>query len=275
MPNITKRLNERGCLWIFFFFFFVVGVFFLFFFLCVSRRVRLFSATSSKFHPLKKYSLSFTASSKKFCPLYLLHLRQHPLKPVLYIYSFNIIHILLIKQISVIIACILIRIYLQNYETFKYCKLFFIHINKYVVQLHSHSGTIAFFLFVGCSSGDFRIALPLFLTGRARPLLLLLDRHAPRRRRAPPFFCSSPTVALVLLQAVRRTSSSLSLVICCAGCFSSLAIGAGDRRVCSSSSPTIRFTGRAGCFSSSAAADVYCVAHAHWPDSGRTTIRHK
>jgi hypothetical protein len=37
----------------------------------------------------------------------------------------------------VIIACILIRIYLQNYETFKYCKLFFIHINKYVVQMRS------------------------------------------------------------------------------------------------------------------------------------------
>jgi hypothetical protein len=34
----------------------------------------------------------------------------------------------------VIIACILIRIYLQNSETFKYCKLFFIHINKYVVH---------------------------------------------------------------------------------------------------------------------------------------------
>jgi hypothetical protein len=171
--------------------------------------------------------LSFTASSKKFRPLYLLHLQQHPLKQVFYIYSVNIIHILLIKQIYVIIACILIRIYLQNSKTFKYCKLFFIHINKYVVHCtRSSSGAIAFFIFVGCSFGDFRIALPLFLTARARPLLLLLDRHAPRHRRAPPFCCSSPTVALVLLQAVRRTSSFSSPVICCVGCFSSSMIGA-------------------------------------------------
>jgi hypothetical protein len=99
--------------------------------------LRLPTATSPKFRPLKEYSLSFTASSKKFRPLYLLHLQQHPLKQVFYIYSVNIIHILLIKQIYVIIACILIRIYLQNSKTFKYCKLFFIHINKYVVQLHS------------------------------------------------------------------------------------------------------------------------------------------
>ena len=108
----------------------------------------------------------------------------------------------------------------------------------------SRSGTIAFFIFVGCSSGDFRIALPLFLTARARPLLLLLDRHAPRRRRAPPFCCSSSIVALVLLQAVHRTSSFSSPVICCAGCFSSSAIGvcASPR---SSSSPMIRFTARA------------------------------
>ena len=120
-----------------------------------------------------------------------------------------------------------------------------------MAQLH-------FFIFVGCSSGDFRIALPLFLTVRARPLLLLLDRHAPRRRRAPPFCCSSPTVALVLLQAVHRTSSFSSPVICCAGCFSSSAIGAcASPR--SSLSPMIRFT----------AVDVYGVARARWPDSGR------
>jgi hypothetical protein len=98
--------------------------------------LRLPPATSPKFRPLKEYYLSFTASSKKFRPLYL-HLQQHPLKHVFYIYSVNRIHILLIKQIYVIIACILIRIYLQNSKTFKYCKLFFIHINKYVVQLHS------------------------------------------------------------------------------------------------------------------------------------------
>lgn len=87
--------------------------------------------------------MSFTASSKKIRPLYLLHLQQHPLKSVLYIYNVNRIHILLIKQISVIIACILIRIYLQNSETFKYCKLFFIHINKYVVQLRSITDVVA------------------------------------------------------------------------------------------------------------------------------------
>jgi hypothetical protein len=104
---------------------------------------RLSPVTSSKFRPLKEYSLSFTASSKKIRPLYLIHLQQHPLKPVLYIYSVNRIHILLIKQIYVIIACILIRIYLQNYETFKYCKLFFIHTNKYVVQLCSIADVVA------------------------------------------------------------------------------------------------------------------------------------
>jgi hypothetical protein len=130
----------------------------------------------------------------------------------------------------------------------------------------SSSGTIAFFIFVGCSFGDFRITLPLFLTARARPLLLLLDRHAPRRRRAPPFCCSSPTVALVLLQAVRRTSSFSSPVICCVGCFSSSTIGALLLLVPDDS---IHWAG------GPAAADVYGVAHARWLDSGRTTIRHK
>jgi hypothetical protein len=48
---------------------------------------RLSPATSSKFDPLKKYSLSFTALSKRFCTLYLLHLQQYPLNSILYINS--------------------------------------------------------------------------------------------------------------------------------------------------------------------------------------------
>jgi hypothetical protein len=44
-------------------------------------------ATSPKFHPLKEYSLSFTALSKRFCTLYLLHLQQYPLNFILYINS--------------------------------------------------------------------------------------------------------------------------------------------------------------------------------------------
>jgi hypothetical protein len=47
--------------------------------------LRLSPATSPKFYPLKEYSLSFTALSKRFCTLYLLHLRQYPLNSILYI----------------------------------------------------------------------------------------------------------------------------------------------------------------------------------------------
>jgi hypothetical protein len=141
----------------------------------------------------------------------------------------------------VIIAYILIRIYLQYSETFKYYKLFFIYINKYVVQLHSivrwHN---CIFLFVGCSSGELRIALSLFLIGRAHPLLLLHDRHAPRRRRAPPFCCSSPTVALMLVHG--RTPHKLVLVL--GDSLRGLLLVFGNQRMCSSWSPTIRFTGR-------------------------------
>jgi hypothetical protein len=43
--------------------------------------------TFPKFDPLKKYSLSFTALSKRFCTLYLLHLQQYPLNSILYINS--------------------------------------------------------------------------------------------------------------------------------------------------------------------------------------------
>jgi hypothetical protein len=52
-----------------------------------SDAVRLSPATSPKFHPLKEYSLSFTALSKRFCTLYLLHLQQYPLNFILYINS--------------------------------------------------------------------------------------------------------------------------------------------------------------------------------------------
>jgi hypothetical protein len=41
---------------------------------------RLSPAASPKFHPLKEYSLSFIAHSKRFCPLYLLSLQQRPPK---------------------------------------------------------------------------------------------------------------------------------------------------------------------------------------------------
>jgi hypothetical protein len=54
-----------------------------------SYRVRLSPATSSKFHPLKEYSLSFTAHSKRFFSLYLHHLQQRSLNFILYI-SFTI-----------------------------------------------------------------------------------------------------------------------------------------------------------------------------------------
>jgi hypothetical protein len=40
-----------------------------------------------KFYPLKEYSLSFTALSKRLCTLYLLHLQQYPLNSILYINS--------------------------------------------------------------------------------------------------------------------------------------------------------------------------------------------
>jgi hypothetical protein len=56
--------------------------------------VRLSPATSSKFHPLKKYSLSFTVHSKRLRPLYLLSLQQFPLKSALYSYSINRLYIL-------------------------------------------------------------------------------------------------------------------------------------------------------------------------------------
>jgi hypothetical protein len=42
---------------------------------------------SPKFDPLKEYSLSFTAFSKRFCTLYLLYLQQYPLNSILYINS--------------------------------------------------------------------------------------------------------------------------------------------------------------------------------------------
>jgi hypothetical protein len=51
-------------------------------------------ATSPKFHLLKKYSMSFTTLSKRFCTLYLLHLQQYPLNFILYINSVTIFDIL-------------------------------------------------------------------------------------------------------------------------------------------------------------------------------------
>lgn len=47
--------------------------------------IRLSPATSSKFHPLNKYSSSFTVHSKKFYHLYLYHLQQRSLNFVPYI----------------------------------------------------------------------------------------------------------------------------------------------------------------------------------------------
>jgi hypothetical protein len=60
-----------------------------------SYLLRLSPATPPKFYPLKKYFLSFTESSKNFCPLYLRQLQQRPLNSVVYIYSDNRIHILI------------------------------------------------------------------------------------------------------------------------------------------------------------------------------------
>jgi hypothetical protein len=56
--------------------------------------IRPSPATSRKFRHLKEYSLSFTASSKKIRPLYILRLQQRPLKSILYIYSVNRIYYL-------------------------------------------------------------------------------------------------------------------------------------------------------------------------------------
>jgi hypothetical protein len=56
--------------------------------------LRLSPATSPKFHPLKEYSLSFTAHSKRFRPLYLISLQQRPLNLVLYIYNATRFHYL-------------------------------------------------------------------------------------------------------------------------------------------------------------------------------------
>jgi hypothetical protein len=56
--------------------------------------LRLSPAVFPKFHPLKKYSLSFTEHYKIFYPLYILSLQQRPLNSVLYMYSDNRIRIL-------------------------------------------------------------------------------------------------------------------------------------------------------------------------------------
>jgi hypothetical protein len=58
----------------------------------LDQSIRLSPATSPKFHPLKEYSLSFTAHSKRLHPLYILLLQQHPLNLVLYIYSVTRFH---------------------------------------------------------------------------------------------------------------------------------------------------------------------------------------
>jgi hypothetical protein len=47
--------------------------------------LRLSPTMSPKFHPLKEYSLSFTAPSKRFRPLYLYPFQQRPLYYILYI----------------------------------------------------------------------------------------------------------------------------------------------------------------------------------------------
>jgi hypothetical protein len=51
--------------------------------------LRLSSSTSTKFHPLNKYSLYFTTYSKRFRFLYLLSLHQRPLNSFLYSYNVN------------------------------------------------------------------------------------------------------------------------------------------------------------------------------------------
>jgi hypothetical protein len=49
----------------------------------LGSKLRLSLATSSKFHPLKEYSLSFIAYSKKVCSLYLQRLQQSSLNFIL------------------------------------------------------------------------------------------------------------------------------------------------------------------------------------------------
>jgi hypothetical protein len=63
--------------------------------------LRLSPATSSKFRPLKKYSLSFTEHSKRFHPLYFLHLQQRPLNSILYISKINLEYFLFSPHVCV------------------------------------------------------------------------------------------------------------------------------------------------------------------------------
>jgi hypothetical protein len=50
-----------------------------------TQGLRLSPATSSKFHPLKEYYLSFTDYFKRFRTLYFYSLQQRPLYLILYI----------------------------------------------------------------------------------------------------------------------------------------------------------------------------------------------
>jgi hypothetical protein len=47
---------------------------------------------SSKFHRINKYSMFFAAYFKRLCSLYLIHLYQHILNSVFYIYSATRFH---------------------------------------------------------------------------------------------------------------------------------------------------------------------------------------
>jgi hypothetical protein len=130
-------------------------------------------------------------------------------------------------------------------------------------HLHSiTSGTIAFFFFVGCSSGDFRITPSLFLTRRARPRYCssptamhragdeLLHFAAPcllsRSSSSPAVVWSSSSSvahALVLL----RGGPLHKLVLVPRDSLRGLLLVFGDLCVCSSSSSATRWT---DCFSS-------------------------
>jgi hypothetical protein len=63
--------------------------------------LRLSPATSPKFRPLKEYSLSFTEHSKRFHPLYFLHLQQRPLNSILYISKINLEYFLFSPHVCV------------------------------------------------------------------------------------------------------------------------------------------------------------------------------
>jgi hypothetical protein len=158
--------------------------------------LRLSPATSSKFHPLKEYFLSFTAHSKRFRPLYFLHLQQHPLNFVLYILY---VYIFLLNFQN--------RIFIKFRDVYVFQFVFSIRINKYGLQLTSASSSH------GRKNSNFCLQV---LLHEASPFFLHIAAH--RRPTSVPWqpssfiLFSSSSVELqsiVAAEGLRATASSL------------------------------------------------------------------